>query len=49
MHPLERYLTDQREIRATDAAVDELSFYSPLANLLNEVGKTLKPKVRAVR
>jgi len=43
MHPLERYLVELRDIRATGAAVTELSFYPPLANLLNEVGKSLKP------
>ena len=30
------------------AAVAETSYYAPLANLLNEIGKTLKPKVRCV-
>ena len=49
MHPLECYLTELRDIRATGAAVNELSFYPPLANLLNEVGKTLRPRVRAVQ
>jgi hypothetical protein len=48
MNPLEAYLKDLRDIRATGAAVAETSFYTPLANLLNELGKTLKPKVRAV-
>jgi hypothetical protein len=48
MNPLETYLKDLRDIRATGAAVAETSFYTPLANLLNELGKTLKPKVRAV-
>jgi hypothetical protein len=49
MHPLECYLTELRDIRTTGAAVNELSFYPPLANLLNEVGKALKPRVRAVQ
>jgi hypothetical protein len=48
MNLLETYLKDLRDIRATGAAVAETSFYTPLANLLNELGKTLKPKVRAV-
>lgn len=48
MHPLETYLRDLRDIRSTGAAVKETSFYPPLANLLNEVGKTLKPRVRCV-
>src|SRR5258708_5612536 len=48
MHPLETYLRDLRDIRSTGAAVKETSYYGPLANLLNEVGKTLKPRVRCV-
>jgi hypothetical protein len=43
---LEIYLRELRDIRASGAGVDELSYYHPLANLLNEHGKTLKPKVR---
>jgi hypothetical protein len=30
------------------AAVKETSYYGPLAALLNEVGKTLKPKVKCI-
>ncbi len=48
MHPLETYLKDLRDIRSTGAAVAETSFYPALSNLLNEIGKTLKPKVRCV-
>ena len=48
MNPLETYLTDLRDIRSTGAAVAETSFYPALSNLLNEIGKTLKPKVRCV-
>ena len=48
MNPLESYLKDLREIRSTGAAVAETSFYPVLSNLLNEIGKTLKPKVRCV-
>jgi hypothetical protein len=48
MNPLETYLRELREIRSTGAAVRETSYYPPLAQLLNEVGKTLKPKVRCV-
>ena len=47
-NPLETYLTDLRDIRSTGAAVPETSYYPALSNLLNEVGKTLKPKVRCV-
>ena len=48
MHPLEQYLTHLAAIRNTGAATPETSFYPPLAELLNAVGHTLKPKVRAV-
>ena len=48
MNPLETYLKEFGEIRATGAAVAETSYYPALSNLLNEIGKTLKPKVRCV-
>ncbi len=48
MTPLETYLRDLRDIRSSGAAVEETASYSVLANLLNEVGKKLKPKVRCV-
>jgi hypothetical protein len=48
MNPLETYLKEVRDIHSTGAAVAETSFYPALSNLLNEVGKPLKPKVRAV-
>lgn len=48
MNPLETYLKELSEIRSSGAAVQETSYYGPLANLLNEIGKTLKPKVRCI-
>jgi hypothetical protein len=48
MNPLEAYLKEMRDIRATGAAVAETSFYPALSTLLNTIGKTLKPKVRCV-
>ncbi|HTU19552.1 MAG TPA: hypothetical protein VMG10_15940 [Gemmataceae bacterium] len=48
MHPLQTYLRDLHDIRSTGAAVDETSYYPPLANLLNAVGQSLKPRVRCV-
>jgi len=45
MNPVEKYLTEVNKIKSTGGAVDEKSFYVPLCNLMNEVGKTLKPKV----
>ena len=48
MNPLESYLTDLYEIRSSGGAVKETSGYPALSQLLNEIGKTLKPKVRCV-
>ena len=48
MNALETYLKDLRDIRSTGAAVAETSFYPAISNLLNEIGKSLKPKVRCV-
>ena len=48
MSPLEQYLQELRDIRATGAAVKETSYYAPLANFLNAIGSTLKPKVRCL-
>ena len=45
---VESYLTDLRMIRASGGATGERSSYVPLANLLNAVGGTLKPKVFGV-
>ncbi len=45
-HPLETYLHELRESRS--AGVAETSYYGILANLLNEAGKSLKPKVKCV-
>lgn len=47
-HPLADYLKDLREIWSSGAALKETSYYSALANLLNEIGRTLKPRVRAI-
>ena len=48
MHPLETYLKDLHEIRSTGAGVPEESYYGALENLLNDLGKKLKPRVRCV-
>jgi hypothetical protein len=48
LNPLDAYLKDLRDIRGTGAAVAETSYYPALSNLFNELGKTLKPKVRCV-
>ena len=48
MSPFEQYIQELRDIRATGAGVQETSYYNALANLLNAIGSTLKPKVRCV-
>ena len=45
---VEAYLADLRGIRATGGATGELSYHTPLNNLLAAVGATLKPRVRCV-
>lgn len=45
---LETYLTEIARIRGTGAGVEETSYYGPLANALNEIGRSLKPKVQCV-
>ena len=45
---VETYFTDLGRIRASGGATRERSSYGPLANLLNAVGATLKPKVFCV-
>jgi len=46
--PIETYLRDVSSIRLSGAGVGETSYYAPLANLLNEIGKKLKPRVRCI-
>ena len=45
---VETYLADLRDIRDSGGATGELSYHTPLNNLLAAVGATLKPKVRCV-
>ena len=45
---VEDYLSDLRRIRASGGATGERSTYGPLANLLNDIGDTLRPKVFCV-
>lgn len=45
---VEIYFNDLQRIRALGGGTGERSFYGPLANLLNAVGDTLKPKVSCV-
>jgi hypothetical protein len=46
---VEAYFTDLRLMRSSGGATDERSLYVPLANLLNAVGGTLRPKVFCVQ
>ena len=46
---VEDYLSDLRRVRASGGATAERSMYVPLANLLNAIGATLKPKVFCVQ
>lgn len=48
MNPIETYIKSLAEIRSSGTASPELSYYIPFANLMNEIGKTLKPKVRCI-
>ncbi|HET6428652.1 MAG TPA: DNA methyltransferase, partial [Phycisphaerae bacterium] len=48
MNPVESWLADMRDIRGTGAGDPETSYYGPLENLFNDIGKTLKPKVHCV-
>ena len=47
-NPLEAYLRRLRDIRRSGSAVPETSYYPALAELLDAVGATLKPKVRCI-
>ena len=42
---VEDYFDDIRKIKASGAGTAETSYYTPLNNLLNAVGGSLKPKV----
>lgn len=45
MDPVQSYLAALSEIHLTGGAVAETSYYPPLVELLNELGRTLDPKV----
>jgi len=48
MTPVEQYIRELHDIRSSGAGVKEESFYTPLANLLNDIGKSIKPRVRCI-
>jgi hypothetical protein len=43
--PVHQYLADLRTAHSLGSHTAETTFYTPLANLLNTIGKTLKPRV----
>lgn len=45
---IEAYFQELREIRSSGAGVKETSYYPALSTLLNELGKSLKPRVRCI-
>jgi len=45
---VEAYFKDLRDIHQTGGGVKEESYYGSLANLLNGIGKNLKPQVRCI-
>ena len=45
---VEEYFKDLRDIHQTGGGVKEESFYGSLANLLNGIGKNLKPQVKCI-
>ena len=48
MNPLETYIRELYDIRSTGAAVSETAYYPALSNLLIDVGKTLKTRVKCI-
>jgi len=48
LNALEHYLSELHEIRSSQEGTDETSYYTSLNNLLDEIGKELKPKVRCI-
>src|SRR5947199_2389565 len=48
MDLLQTYLESLNVIHSSGSAVKETSYYGTLENLLNEVGKALKPRVRCI-
>lgn len=45
---IESFFTDLRDTHVSGVGVKETSYYPYLSNLLNFIGKTLKPKVRCI-
>lgn len=48
MHPVEKCLSDLRDVESTGGMSPETAYYGALKHLINEVGKKLKPKLRYV-
>jgi hypothetical protein len=48
VNPLEKYLRELRTIRHSGSAVAETSDYPALRDLMNEIGVSLKPRVKCI-
>ncbi|MFH1057790.1 MAG: type ISP restriction/modification enzyme [Pseudomonadota bacterium] len=48
MDPVETFFSELHRIHATGGGTSETSYYPPMANLLNELGKKLSPKVHCL-
>lgn len=48
MNLLQEYLHELHDIRSSGSAVKETSYYPAISNLLNGIGKALKPRVRCI-
>ncbi|MDQ2777078.1 MAG: hypothetical protein M3Y57_19480 [Acidobacteriota bacterium] len=48
MNAAETYFQELRDIQATGSGVQETSYYGPLSNLLNAVGRQMVPRVHCV-
>ena len=47
-NPIEAFFADIRDTRVSGVGVKETSYYPYLANVLNTIGKSLKPQVRCI-
>jgi hypothetical protein len=47
-NPIEAFFTDLRDTHLSGVGVKETAYYPYLANLLDAIGKTLKPRVRCI-
>ena len=48
MNSLEKYIKEPYDARSTGAVTPETAYYPALSNLLNEIVRTLKPRVQCI-